>query len=268
MDRRRDYCFAINNYTTADITSLEIMRDSGKVHYMIIGENGTHHIHGYVYFKHPKVFGTIKKLLPRAHFPKDRGSALQNKEYCSKQKIIFEYGELPKQGARNDIDHVRLNSQSQASPFPEASAEPQASPVPQVINNFNNCTIQIQINNFGNETVDHFINDIQFMRSSLQNLMSEGFRNVIAKTYFDTNVPQNNTVVMKSMKRNLCEIFTNDRWEIVHTYTTIDKIVDKGYRIFTTFLLSDEETFAEDLRNESGHLMMLSREPRFPLKPS
>jgi len=113
MSRRRDYCFTINNYVESDLISLEEMKASGKVQYMIVGDEvgeecGTPHLQGYVYFSHPKVFGTIKKLLPRAHFPVEgtKGNALQNKLYCSKQKVLFEYGEMPQQGARTDIPPV------------------------------------------------------------------------------------------------------------------------------------------------------------------
>jgi hypothetical protein len=99
---------------------------------------------------------------------------------------------------------------------------------------------QVQIYNFGEETVHHIINDAEFMHLCLQDIEWKGFRNVIAKTYFDTNVPQNNTVVMKSMKKELCEVFKNDRWEIVDTYTTINEMIEMGYNIFNTFLQDKE----------------------------
>jgi len=109
MSRVRAYVFTINNYVESDISDIKALKD--KAQYMIVGdekgEEGTPHLQGYVYFSHPKVFGSLKKKLPRAHLEVAKGTPQENKKYCSKQKVLFEFGDIPQQGKRNDIDEVR-----------------------------------------------------------------------------------------------------------------------------------------------------------------
>lgn len=109
MSRSRDYAFTINNPVESDYSALDLLKD--KAQYIIVGdevgENGTPHLQCYAYFSNQKAFGSMKKLFPRAHIEVAKGSAEQNRVYCSKQKVLFECGEIPQQGKRNDIEEVR-----------------------------------------------------------------------------------------------------------------------------------------------------------------
>lgn len=49
-------------------------------------------------------FAAIKKLFPRAHIEICRGTPQQNKDYCAKGGDYFEFGELPRKGARKDLE--------------------------------------------------------------------------------------------------------------------------------------------------------------------
>lgn len=109
MSKSRSYCFTINNYTQEDINAVKALK---SVQYLVygfeVGEQGTQHIQGYVYFNNQVQFTSIKKKLPRAHIEKSKGNAQQNREYCIKQGNYVEEGEIPqRQGARNDIAEVR-----------------------------------------------------------------------------------------------------------------------------------------------------------------
>lgn len=110
MSKIRGYCFTVNNYTDEDL--LDVDRLVGESHYIIVGkevgENGTPHLQGYVYFENPRSFGGIKKLLPRAHIEAAKGTPEQNKMYCGKGGVILvEKGDVPRKGKRTDIDHIR-----------------------------------------------------------------------------------------------------------------------------------------------------------------
>lgn len=109
MSRTRSYCFTINNYTDDDIQCVKKLMEISS--YCIVGkevgEQGTPHLQGYVYFPEAKTFTSVKKKLPRAHIEVCKGSPLDNYKYCSKEEILFEKGDLPKQGNRTDIDSVR-----------------------------------------------------------------------------------------------------------------------------------------------------------------
>lgn len=109
MAKARAYCFTINNYSGEDEQNVLELANSSK--YIIcgreMGEGGTPHLQGYVYFSSPISFTSMKKKLPRAHIEQSKGTPQDNKKYCSKQSdILIEQGEIPKQGARTDIERT------------------------------------------------------------------------------------------------------------------------------------------------------------------
>jgi hypothetical protein len=61
-----------------------------------VGASGTPHLQGYIYLATPRVFNTVKQLLPDgAHIEKAKGSVSQNIEYCTKDGDYNEIGERP-----------------------------------------------------------------------------------------------------------------------------------------------------------------------------
>ena len=110
--RSRDWCFTINNYQEADISSL--LEIATTTVYLVfgkeVGSSGTPHIQGYLYFKDAKTFSRLKKLMPTAHIePRcDKSTPLQAATYCKKDGDFQEFGTLPQpQGKRNDLQVVR-----------------------------------------------------------------------------------------------------------------------------------------------------------------
>jgi len=109
MATTRGWCFTIFECSNEN---LDILRNLDCV-YLIAGDEvapstGRVHWQCYAYFSCVKRFGTIKKLLPEgSHIEPAKGNAEQNRRYCSKEKILLEKGELPKQGKRTDLDLVR-----------------------------------------------------------------------------------------------------------------------------------------------------------------
>lgn len=105
----RAFVFTHQNYTEKDINN--IVNLSEQARYMIIGfetapTTGTKHIQGYIYFNNERSVARMKKRFP--HFCEiARGNALANKKYCSKEGNFLEYGEMPSQGTRSDINAFR-----------------------------------------------------------------------------------------------------------------------------------------------------------------
>lgn len=97
--RRRDYCFTLNNFTDADLEDLKKLEENPRLRYIIagneVGEEGTKHIQGYVYFHNATLFSFLKKALPRAHIEACRGTPDENITYCSKDGEFYEKGERP-----------------------------------------------------------------------------------------------------------------------------------------------------------------------------
>lgn len=83
---------------------------------MEVGENGTQHFQGYVEFSSQMRFKRVKRLLgDRVHLETSRGTAQQNKTYCTKTStrapgaIPVEFGNMGvvSQGERNDLLAVK-----------------------------------------------------------------------------------------------------------------------------------------------------------------
>jgi len=105
--RSRTYCLTINNYDLDDVEKIKML----KYKYLIIGdekgEEGTPHLQIYVHLKSQAKFSAIKKKFPKAHIETAKGTDKQNREYCSKQQILYEDGEVSEQGRRTDVEHIR-----------------------------------------------------------------------------------------------------------------------------------------------------------------
>ncbi|AJD07478.1 replication-associated protein [Odonata-associated circular virus-11] len=100
--KSRGWCFTLNNYSNLEISELKL-RFEGAVWYIIgeeVGLSGTPHLQGAIYYKNAVV---MPKFNPRIHWEAMRGNCQQSREYCSKEKVLVEYGECPKKGKRSDI---------------------------------------------------------------------------------------------------------------------------------------------------------------------
>lgn len=99
MEKSKGFCFTINNPTEVDDGELQNLKDTASVVYLVwgteIGEEGTLHYQGFVRFKHATSFQRLKRLLSRAHIEKQLGTSQQAAEYCKKDGIFQEHGELP-----------------------------------------------------------------------------------------------------------------------------------------------------------------------------
>lgn len=90
-NRCRAWCFTLNNWTDAELSqcidTFTVLR--GK--WIIgdeVGENGTPHLQGYVFFPNQIEFSSLKKVNDRIHWEKAKGTKEQNIKYCSKEKVI------------------------------------------------------------------------------------------------------------------------------------------------------------------------------------
>lgn len=114
MNRSRNWCFTLNNYTDEEYQRLIGLEGHKQIRYIIFGkEKGeqeeTPHLQGFVIFNNAKTFDQVVKFFDNArfHIEKCIGTAQQNIAYCSKDEQYIEYGEPPKQGARQDIQQVK-----------------------------------------------------------------------------------------------------------------------------------------------------------------
>jgi hypothetical protein len=115
--RFRSVCFTLNNYTALELQCIYNEASGGAFKYIVLqqerGAVGTPHIQGYAQRAQPTEFNTWKRLLgARCHLEQSRGTPAQNREYCTKDAdripgtVIYEKGEIPVQGERNDLSEV------------------------------------------------------------------------------------------------------------------------------------------------------------------
>ena len=110
--RCRDYCFTLNNYTDDEYSVIDALNPP-DVKYIVVakevGDSGTPHLQGYVYFVNAKSMSAVKKLLgKRCHLEATKGTPVEASEYCKKDNDYYEKGELPvTQGKRSDLDEIK-----------------------------------------------------------------------------------------------------------------------------------------------------------------
>lgn len=98
MSRHRHYCFTLNNYTPQDEETLCAICQDAK--YIVwgyeIGDSGTRHLQGFVSFHNARSLNSVKSLIGRrVHLEPARGTPEEAANYCKKEGIFFEAGEVP-----------------------------------------------------------------------------------------------------------------------------------------------------------------------------
>lgn len=86
--KSRRWCFTWNNYTEENVDTLTRIFQLKKWKNVIgreTGESGTPHLQGYIEAKNAIRFETLKKLFPKVHWEKAKGSADDNLAYCTKE---------------------------------------------------------------------------------------------------------------------------------------------------------------------------------------
>lgn len=91
-ERSRKYAFTYNNYSTDTETQLISKLNSLNGKFIIareVGAEGTPHLQGYVEFKNPINFDTLKQINEKIHWEKCKGTTQQNVDYCSKDGVVI-----------------------------------------------------------------------------------------------------------------------------------------------------------------------------------
>ena len=113
MARARNFCFTINNYTSADLENLEKIESSYILYGLEVGESGTPHVQGYVEFDNATTIRALSKKIPRAHLEIAKGNWVDNRAYIEKEdKNPTQRGTPKQQGKRNDIEAIKSRVKS------------------------------------------------------------------------------------------------------------------------------------------------------------
>lgn len=104
MERARAWCFTLNNYVEDDFAAVALLGAQYTVYGKEVGESETPHLQGYVYFKTLKSMKQLKKIMPKAHWEVRRGSHVQARDYCKKEKKFVEFGHEPEKNGGDKVE--------------------------------------------------------------------------------------------------------------------------------------------------------------------
>jgi hypothetical protein len=115
--RARGWCFTLFNFLPLHVIRLrELGRDGSDFRYVIFGrercpETGKRHLQGYLYRSSKATMDGVKRILGdgfrHIHLEPAKGTAAQNREYCTKEADFEEFGVAPSQGRRNDLAIIK-----------------------------------------------------------------------------------------------------------------------------------------------------------------
>lgn len=106
----RNCCFTLNNYTEEEYKNVCAWDCDYLIVGKEVGEKGTPHLQGYVEWSRSMRMTELKKLNPKIHWEKRRGTAAEASAYCKKSdEAAFESGTLSQQGKRVDLDKIKNN---------------------------------------------------------------------------------------------------------------------------------------------------------------
>lgn len=114
-------------------------------------------------------------------------------------------------------------------------------------NNTNNGTI-ININmprNFGHENMEAV--SLDSIRNTFMNLE---FGSLFEELHCDPDYPENHNVRIKSMKRNMLEIYKNDRWNTMPCTSGIREVIKQIYNCFHTCAKQHRDIIIEEDMDE------------------
>lgn len=109
--KHRSFAFTVQGHSEEDLISLRDLASQPGTKYLIVGKEsapttGQLHLQGYVSFNNPRSFLATRRRLPAGtHVEPAKGSAVQNRVYCTKSGEFEEFGTIPD----NDIATARAS---------------------------------------------------------------------------------------------------------------------------------------------------------------
>jgi hypothetical protein len=101
------------------------------------------------------------------------------------------------------------------------------------------------IRDFGNENMDAIPDD--FIASCFMNLR---YRDLLENLHYDPDFPENHNIRIKSVKRNMLEMYKNNRWNVVTLRNGLEELIQQGTKIFKAYVHTHKQKILEEDMNE------------------
>lgn len=119
--------FTLNNYTEEEEKAIAAIECRYVVYGREVGESGTPHLQGYIYFTNKKSRPQLSKLIPRAFLEAVKGTPEQAIQYCKKDGNFEERGTPPvspkKKGENEKKRYQRAWELAKEGKFEEIDAD-------------------------------------------------------------------------------------------------------------------------------------------------
>lgn len=110
--RRKNWCFTLNNYSDEEYGFILAYLEASCDYAIVgkeVGDQGTPHLQGYCRFKEVHSLVQIKdRVSHRAHFEPSKGTAGDNRVYCSKEGDYREVGTCPGGSRKRTRDELAV----------------------------------------------------------------------------------------------------------------------------------------------------------------
>jgi arsenate reductase-like glutaredoxin family protein len=72
------------------------------------------------------------------------------------------------------------------------------------------------------------------------------YKDLLENLHYDPEFPENNNVRIKSVKRNMMEIYKNNRWNVVTLKNGLEELIKQGTLIFQKYARGNEHKILEE----------------------
>ena len=155
-------------------------------------------------------------------------SKYRHEKICKKEENIIDLKDQVKQ-LTQIVEKLQMTSSSN---------------ITNITNNQQN--IMINLNSFSRERIDHITPE--FIKNCLKEM---NMIRLLEQVHFDPEHPENHTVRVKNMNKNLLEYHQDGRWIIGNKDQIIEDMINcSGYRILKTFYRNNKEEIEEEINDE------------------
>jgi hypothetical protein len=120
--------------------------------------------------------------------------------------------------------------------------------------NVNANTGQVKVRDFGCENMEAL--PIQLLETLFLDLK---FRELLENLHCDPEYPENHNVRIKSTKRELLEIYRNNKWDVVTFVNGLNELLMQGQRIFKDYARKNKDKILEDDMDEEDLMNILKQ---------